>query len=51
MSTAEVSERISERLLAAFLVGAAGPLTGLLAVLLLPFPTTTAPATSWTCRS
>jgi hypothetical protein len=39
MSTAEGSERTSDRLLAAFLVGAAGPLTGLLAVLLLPFPT------------
>ena len=33
MSTAEGSERTSDRLLAAFLVGAAGPLTGLLAVL------------------
>ena len=39
MSTAHGSERITERLLAAFLVGAAGPVTGLLAVLLLPFPT------------
>ena len=33
MSTAEGSERTSDRLLAAFLVGAAGPLAGLLAVL------------------
>jgi hypothetical protein len=38
MATTEGSERTSDRLLAALLVGAAGPLTGLLAVLLLPFP-------------